>query len=310
MYECKKQPFGKFTKWVISNNQGNQLVILPEFGACLLEAQLNGTHILDGYDEPLQVDINKWYKNVLLYPFPNRLKNGQYTWRGKVYQFPINDPENEAAIHGFGVNKPMEVEKLDCREDSAQIICRYQYAGDHPAFPFPFHFRASFEINNDQQLLITLSATNTGTESMPFGFGWHPYFSISEKIADTQMQLPTCEMVGVDGQMIPTGKRYAFDDFEQLTPIGSTVLDNGFALSSTGNQARFLLSSSRGTLTGRLQTGPGKFNFLQVFTPPYRGAIALEPMTCNIDAFNNGDGLLEVLPGAIVQARFDLAFSQ
>ena len=34
-----------------------------------------------------------------------------------------------------------------------------------------------------------------------------------------------------------------------------------------------------------------KFPYVQLFTPPSRKSLAIEPMTCNIDAFNNKEGL-------------------
>ncbi len=309
MYHCTKSPFGKYTRWTISNDRGNQLVLLPDFGACMLEARLGGVNILDGYDEPIQVDINKWYKNVLLYPFPNRLKEGRYTWQGKSYQFPINDPQNEAAVHGFGVDRPMEIETLECQQDRAQIICRYDYPGDRDYYPFPFQFRALFEITDEDKLTITLSVTNTGARTIPFGFGWHPYFAIAESIGETQLQLPPCEMIGVDQYMIPTGKRYPFEDFLRPKEVGTTVLDNGFVLSNQEDNATFFLKSKKGTLSCQMETGPDKYQFLQVFTPPYRGAIAIEPMSCNIDAFNGGEGLWKVEPNEVRSASFYLRFS-
>ena len=44
----------------------------------------------------------------------------------------------------------------------------------------------------------------------------------------------------------------------------------------------------------QLSFDTGKEAFLQVYTPEHRKSIAIEPMTCVTDAFNNGIGL-EVL---------------
>ncbi|MCB0643138.1 MAG: hypothetical protein KDC44_15925, partial [Phaeodactylibacter sp.] len=51
---------------------------------------------------------------------------------------------------------------------------------------------------------------------------------------------------------------------------------------------------------------PGKYNFLQVFTPDHRQSIAIEPMTCNVDAFNNREGLIVLKPGEAHAASFGL----
>lgn len=49
-----------------------------------------------------------------------------------------------------------------------------------------------------------------------------------------------------------------------------------------------------------------QFPFFQVFTPPHRESIALEPMSCNVDAFNNGQGLVSLEPDAEWKTRMEI----
>ena len=49
------------------------------------------------------------------------------------------------------------------------------------------------------------------------------------------------------------------------------------------------------------------FRFVQVYTA--RGAIAVEPVTCAPDAFNTGDGLLVLEPGASFTGRCGISAS-
>src|SRR5437868_62099 len=37
----------------------------------------------------------------ILFPFPNRIRAGRYTWNGTEYQLPLNDATGTMAIHGF-----------------------------------------------------------------------------------------------------------------------------------------------------------------------------------------------------------------
>jgi len=46
--------------------------------------------------------------------------------------------------------------------------------------------------------------------------------------------------------------------------------------------------------------GYREYNYLQVFIPPDRMSIAIEPMTCNANAFNNKDGLITLSPGEVL----------
>src|SRR5260370_15203798 len=37
----------------------------------------------------------------VLFPFPNRIRDGRFTWAGKEYRLPLHDPSGKNAIHGF-----------------------------------------------------------------------------------------------------------------------------------------------------------------------------------------------------------------
>ncbi|KAA3635266.1 MAG: hypothetical protein DWQ02_10115, partial [Bacteroidetes bacterium] len=50
----------------------------------------------------------------------------------------------------------------------------------------------------------------------------------------------------------------------------------------------------------------GDFPYLQVYTPPHRNSIAIEPMTCPPDVYNNGVGLIELIPGAESSFTFSM----
>lgn len=287
----------------------NRIEIVPEHGACVLDLVFDGISILDGYRTPQELDSNRWSKNVVLFPFPNRLRDGRYQWDGHTYQFPVNDARTNNALHGFGATKPMRINQLDLSPEGATIGCEYQDSGDHPAYPFPFTFNIQFSIDRRNQFTAVMAFQNDGTEPIPVGLGWHPYFSLSEKVDELKLLFPPCEMVGIDQRMLPNGKRYAYDQFAELKPLGANTLDNCFALSEDRVEASVYMHGDKGEMRYWQETGKNKYNFLQVFTPPYRTAIALEPMTCNVDAFNNGEGLIRLEPLDSVDATFGLKFT-
>jgi aldose 1-epimerase len=133
--------------------------------------------------------------------------------------------------------------------------------------------------------------------------GWHPYFKIGDDIGKLKMKMSPSEMIGIDQQMIPTGKRYEYDEFNLGKQIGATILDNCFTFDQKNNNkfAEVLLESETMRLRFWQRLGVNQFNYVQVFTHPDRHAIALEPMTCNVDAFNNGEGLTVLLPNEKVE---------
>ena len=309
MYKHTIEPFGKFEKHTIENEQGDAFSIVPAFGANLLDLKFNNISVLDGYQTPEELIKNSWSKNIILFPFPNRLRDGEYTHEGVTYQFDINNADTQNAIHGFSKDVLMSVlnTKTDAHEGS--ITCEYQHDGSHKAYPFKFNFKITFLLRGGE-FEIEMQFTNHENNPIPVGLGWHPYFRISEKSDDTLLQMPDCQLIMIDERMLPTGKKQAFKDFETLKKIGSTFLDNGFYINNQDENAEVILKSELGTLTYWQETGAAKWNYVQVFTPPHRQSIAVEPMTCNMDAFNNKDGLVLLTPQAILKGKFGVKFSK
>lgn len=306
MYRHQILPFGKFQKQLIANEKtGNAFMLVPKQGACIIDIQLAGQSILDGCATPIELDLNNWGKSAILLPFPNRLDAGQYTWDGKTYEFPINDTQTNNALHGFATDKPMEITEIKLENDQAMVHCMYQYDGQLEAYPFPFNFSVVFRIAEPAAFEVSFKISNEGSVDMPVGMGWHPYFQLSDKLDDMELHFFGAELVGLSERMIPTGKLYEYDEFKTSKKIGATVLDNCFAIENTTDSPfQVALKGEKGTLHFWQETGPGKFNYIQLFTPPNRKALAIEPMTCNVNAFNNEDGLIRLKPAEEVEATF------
>lgn len=312
MFQHSIESFGVFQKHILSSPDGaHRLAFVPGHGACLLELQLHGVPVLDGYDTPEAMIENKYGKNIVLYPFPNRLKGGTYQWQGKTYQFPINNAATGNAIHGFGRDRPMQIARTDINAEGASITCVRHEAGDEAAYPFIFSFFITFTLHADGLFEMEMKIRNHSEMPIPAGMGWHPYFSLADSVDEMSLQLPPCRGVEIDETMIPTGRLLPEERFDEIRLIGEQVIDNCFALTGDEPVAEVLLSGPKGRLRYRQEAGPGKFLFVQVFTPPHRRSIAVEPMTCNIDAFNNGMGLWSLEPGeeavAAVRVRWEPA---
>jgi len=305
MYQHSTETFGTFTKHILHNEKtGHQLAILPEYGAIVLDLQLQGVSILDTYQTPQEVINNSWAKNTVLFPFPNRLKDGIYDWGDETYRFFANESLTNTALHGFGQDKPMKVTLLEVEENHASITCLYSDYGQHEAYPFQFSVEMIFTLSDEKGFELELVMRNHDDQVIPAGLGWHPYFAMGPKADDYRLQMPECKLVGIDERMLPTGKTYEYDEFSELKPVGVTVLDNCFELPIQQGKAEVLVQGEKGTLHYWQQTGFGKYNFLQVFIPPMRHCIALEPMTCAPDAFNNRMGLAMLNPGEILSGQF------
>jgi aldose 1-epimerase len=309
IFKHKIEPFGNFEKHTLENENGDAIVMVPQYGACLLDLRFGGVSVLDGYKTSEELVENAWSKNIVLFPYPNRLRDGRYTHGGKTYQFDINNKDSQNAIHGFGKDAPMVVKTVKITDDEAMILCTWQHDGSHPAYPFRFKVGIKMILRGGE-FEMKMAFHNDDNQLIPVGLGWHPYFIMSENVSDTHLQMPESQQIVIDDRMLPTGEKIPFSSFDTLTKIGNTSLDNGFFITEKGDKASVILSSERGRLHYWQEIGAGKWNFLQVFTPPHRKSIAIEPMTCNIDAFNNQDGLVWLAPKAKLDGSFGVKFSK
>ncbi len=295
MYELRQSPFGSYTRYDFFHGKtGNGFSTVPGRGANVLSIRFGGIEILDGYATPAELEAGKWGKSSILFPFPNRLDKGKFKWQGKEYQFPLNNAATGNAIHGFVRELPFEVEYCFLAKEGASIRCFYDYDGSLGYYPFPFSLEIEFTISNDGQFRMEAEVTNLGETAMPFGLGWHPYFRLADAADAHSLKLPPCEKVAINDRMIPNGARSIYSDFAALKKVGDTVLDTCFHNAKTSGSPKLTLAANGRKLT--VKAPAGKFPFFQVFTPPHRESIALEPMTCNVDAFNNRQGLVSLEP--------------
>lgn len=309
MYQLSEQLFGAFKRYTLSDSDGkNSISFIAQRDAALLNLCLSGQELLDSYDTAEDFDYNNWAKSNLLYPFPNRLEDGFYQWKDKDYYFPINDPNTLNAIHGFEHQLEMQIISQDQDHKNGLLMMEAYYDGALEHYPWPFKLEISYQLTAGA-FSIHFKLTNQANEAIPLGFGWHPYFRLGDQIGEHALQLPEVDWVGVNGRMIPTGKRYSYEEFANKKRINSTILDNCFAIKQQEGKAEVLLQLGNKQLKYWQDCGPRQFNYLQVFTPPSRNCIALEPMSCNVNAFNNQEGLLELAPDECFEASVGVVFT-
>lgn len=282
---------------------GHGFDVVPAVAATVTQIRFSGTNVIDGYETPDELHAGKWGKCAILFPFPNRLRDGRYVWHNRDYAFPINNASTNNAIHGFVRHESFHVERIELTRHRASITSRFVADGNNPAYPFRFTLDVTFAMTVRSEFTATFSVTNQHSESIPVGLGWHPYFRLGPRADDHRLQLSSCERVEIDERMIPIGKRTPYVDFRDERLLGQTQLDTCFAASPNESIVRAVLRAvlpaalptERQTLT--IEAPRDRFPFFQVFTPPDRTSIAIEPMTCNVDAFHNREGLVELAAG-------------
>lgn len=164
-------------------------------------------------------------------------------------------------------------------------------------YPFKFQVTLTYSLMADKGFQYKTTIANLGNCSIPVGDGWHPYFKTEGKVDRLHIKIPAWSRIEVDVQMIPTGKRI-HDNYAGSFQIGNKDFNMGFVLQKAGGKALTELYDPELDLKICLwqETGKWKYNYLQVFIPPSIKSIAIEPMTCITDAFNNRIGLVVLEP--------------
>lgn len=105
----------------------------------------------------------------LLFPFPSKTRDDQYTLHGKTFWMPM---------HGLVKNAAFAVK--DILEDTMTVWVESNPAWQAQCYPFDFHLEVRYRIAGNC-LHMDTAVTNRSSEPMPYSFGWHPFFYASDK---------------------------------------------------------------------------------------------------------------------------------
>src|SRR5215212_3196771 len=138
-------------------------------GGGMRQLRVGDWDVLDTY--PAGTVVSGWPGAVLL-PWPNRVRNGRWTWQGRDLQLPVTSPEAPNAIHGLLGWQPWTI--LTASADVATVGTVIE-----PHTGYPFRLAAALDYSlTPGRLTVTTRVRNLGAEPAPFGAGFHPYFSV------------------------------------------------------------------------------------------------------------------------------------
>lgn len=263
--------------------------VFPNLGASVQELTINTIPIINGIDidDSGLEDYKNTYKSSLLFPFPNRVQDGLYIFNQEPYQLKTNEKPLNNAIHGLVFDKKFELEKSEAKDSEATLTLSYTSNGDLEGFPFSFKFSVSYFLNAIGELTVRFSAENLGDKAFPFGFGWHPYFNCTT-IANNSLTFKGKDQFVNSERNIPI--EFVPSKLSDTFLIKDQFFDDAFTLHTPAVQ----LEDENYTLDLGFENNTKAY--LQIYTPPHRKTIAIEPMTCPADAFNNKYGLKILQP--------------
>jgi len=235
----------------------------------------------------------------ILFPFPNRIRDGRFSWNGRSYQLspPIApDDGNGNAIHGFCLDRPWRVISQDTSSVTGEFQLSRDAADRRPLWPSDARIRVAYRLE-DNRLLADVTIDNPDGEDLPFGFGTHPYFRLplgsGGTAVDCRVHVPAHQQWELDA-CLPTGRLLRVDascDLRHGGRFGDMQLDHVLtSIADINLQPLAVLVMSVGDPGARRRLTQrcdgGVFREIVVYTPPGRDAVCLEPYTCVTDAIN------------------------
>jgi aldose 1-epimerase len=285
---------------LIDNSNGTKATIYSE-GVLLnhFSIQKNGKtiNVVDGVGtvEAYKTEGNPWFKSAKLSPYVCRLNKGQYQWNNNDYQVKGFFIGNHA-IHGLLYNKPFDVISTHADDHQAYAVFSTVYEASDDGFPFTYECRVTYALQNDSTLSIQTVVANIGEAAFPITDGWHPYFSFGKPIDQIELQFTSSYMMEFDAELIPTGNKTPYHEFNAAKPIATTEYDNCFEL-DTAVPERFCCLKDVEQGVALTIVPDDSYPYLQIYIPPHRTNIAIENLSALPDAFNNKIGLKVVEPG-------------
>ena len=275
---------------------GGYRAVVTECGAGLRELGYGGRPLVEGYAEDAMASGGR---GQLLLPWPNRVRDGRYRYSGRDHQLPLSEVGRGHASHGlvrWAAWRPVEV--------SGDAVSLDHRLMAQPGYPWTLDLSVRYAVS-DEGLAVTVIATNRAASPAPFAAGAHPYLLVGPGPVDAwELTVPALTALATDDRKIPTGRvdvAGGVFDFRARRRIDDTVLDTAYTDldRDADGRASVLLHGPDGGVELWMDES---HRWLQVYTAddltPPRGALAVEPMTAPPDAFNCGEDLLVLEPGA------------
>ena len=202
----------------------------------------------------------------VLYPTPGKLAGDAWARDGRSGALPQ---------HGFARNAAWDV---SMRAADA-LTLRLERAASE-AWPWASSVELAYRVT-DHALAIDARIENRGDTPMPFGFGFHPYFTLADPSSFA----------------FETGATRAFDNVtkQEIAYAGVTLGDaevDMHLLDHGSSRFDFTVDGRRISIDGAPE-----YTHWVLWRPPGKPFVCVEPWTSPGDAMNTGRKLLTLAPG-------------
>lgn len=247
---------------------------------------------------------------AILFPWPNRVRDGRWTQRGVGHELVITEPERGNANHGLVRTAPFFMDHQTESEVTLSVSVAPQ-----PGYPYQVRLQVTYRLT-DNGLDVAYLVTNESAWPAPIALGAHPYLRIGTcPTADLTVQVAASTYLDVDEQLIPTGEKSVTDsdfDLRGARRIGDIELNTCYVHPDVANgRSRTVVAAPDGRALELW--ADDSFDYVQIYTcqafprsASTELALAVEPMTAPANALNSGVGLTWLEPETAWEASWGI----
>jgi aldose 1-epimerase len=242
---------------------------------------------------------SKNFCGALLAPWPNRIRDGKYSWRGQNFQASVNEIVRNNNLHALVFDREWSL--VEQTEISATFSL---FIKKSIAYPTDLDFLVTYSLSNEG-LHWQIDSRNVGNLAAPYGVAVHPYLTVGPGVINDlcTLKMAASYFMEVDDiRLLPTKVKSVEGtdfDFRDGRVIGSQFIDHAFIMDDRNSRIEFRNPEGIGVWISSDENA----KWCQIHTADRDGGtgsrmqLAVEPMTCAADSFNSKEDLIELAPG-------------
>ncbi len=286
--------------------------------------------------QPFPGNESYLFGGAVLIPYANRIR-GKLSADGRTVTANILGREvtlpanaggrrpgaEQYAMHGLILDS--QIGNLERRTTEGEDVLRGTLQAGDFGWDWPSRTELTFEnVLRPDSFRLTITARNVGDETLPIGIGWHPYFTVlSGRRQAARLHLPARSRTLVNDydEVLPTGEvaPVAGTPYDFSRPGGkamdSLYLDDCFVdLQTAAGEVAAEVIDPAASYGLRVVAASPPVRAIQVYAPPEKGFIVVEPQFNRADPFGEewgpgaDTGMALLAPGesVVYSARLEL----
>ena len=268
--------------------QNLSVKITPEGGNNMFSFQVGDYELLESPEE-LGTLLDRLRGTPILYPTPNRVRDGTYVFMGDTIKMSFQGEEKPRMIHGLvWDDTSWQFSEPEILPDAVRFKTWYVFDEKNPrfqAYPFRSTLSVAYTLTKDR-VRISYEVENQDQKPLGFGFALHPFWRQIGGKEKTHIQVALPYHMEATKDLLPTGKLDPVEgtqwDIREPKSVSDLSLDDVYFGATPKSTVRVLYDAIGLNLR---QEATADFTHIVVYTPD-REYFCIENQTCSTDAHN------------------------